>query len=193
MKKVPEMKSTLEKTVLKNVEAVKKELEKAEEKKRLAEAAHKAKLPATREEMARILYPSITDGGKWDYYHDGGQWRLRFFVGGHEFNIWNEYIPECRDVEYSHEAYWAPYLFAKNPSRHGFLTLGAIKEVPEHYVAGRNDKVLKRDDGSVYWDPKKILEKAVEEANHSIEKMIQHFMLNKDNYEYIQRLEGRYS
>lgn len=188
-------KSTLEKLVTKKVANTKKAEADAAAEEARKKAEYQAKLPKTREEMAQIIYPSITDGGKWEYVFAGGQWRLCFKVGKFEFSIYDEYIPPDSGTPtegyYGHDGYWAPYLFIKDPTGGMNLCLGRVEDVNEGYVASRNDPPSKREDGSVYWDPKEKLAEAVKKTNDGIAAMVEACLLHDGDWHYFDRFRPR--
>lgn len=170
--------SSLERDVTTSVEQLKTAEQEAVEKKAREEAEFQAKLPKTREERARIVYPSITDGGKWDIYFDAGHWRLRFEVKGVTFEIYDRRIPYNAGTPTEGygptEAHWEKYLYVVDSFR--TICLGYVGDLDDGWLASRNAQL------------KSWMDEEIQKINKRIFDAVQHYLLNKDDFRYLERM-----
>lgn len=188
------MKSSLEKAVVPKVESTKAAEAAKAERKRKEEADFRALLPQTREERAKIVYPSITDGDDWKYYFSAGHWCLKFKVSGVTFEIHDEYIPADSGTPtegyMGTDAHWSPALFVipENEYEH---RLGSIGDVDDSFLASlkRTDKDAKKG-GHDNAQTRKWLAEEVKKVNDEIAKYVEYYLLHKDDSQYRQRLRN---
>ena len=180
------MKSTLEKLVVKKVADTKQaEADKAAEEAR-KKAAFQAKLPKTREERAKIVWPSITDGDDWKIYFDAGHWRIQFQVGGMTFELHDQWIPAYAGsaddgYAYASDAHNETYLFVKNPYRGVMDSLGSVGDLDDSWLASRNQK-----DKDSKWR-KAEMAKLIKALNDTLARKVEEALLHKDDYRYWDR------
>lgn len=179
------MKSSLEKTVTKEVRHIKATKKAKEEKERKERAEFEAKLPKTREERAKLVWPSITDGDKWKIYFDAGHWRLQFVVGGMTFEMCNEWIPRDEGTPTEGygptEAHWSNHLFVQPPDGGYMLDLGYAGDLDNSWLASRNNKPTET------WNPKKEMKKEVAKLNKEVARMVKEALLHKKDYRWFEK------